>query len=140
MAGFNSNRGVPKNKSKGSSSSKIRSKNVQQNKSFKVDEKEVRNTSSTKDEEVISKNDLNKMVEKVDIPTYIPSVKNCDEALFLHIINHSRTKDIGAFMMGSVDYSSSNLIDKCIRESKKEFVPSDSVDLSDGNRINNLKR
>lgn len=138
MAGFNSNKRVPKNNIRGSNSSK--SKSNQQTKNFKVDEKEVRNISSKKEEEIISKNDLNKMIEKVDIPTYINSIENCDEALFLHIINHSRTKDVGAFMMGTTDYTSSDLIDRCIRESKNEFVPKDSVDLFSDGRVNNLRR
>lgn len=109
-------------------------------KNFSVDEREVQPLAKPRKDEIVSKNELKKMVEKVDVPTYIPSVKNCDEALFIHIINHSKLKDIDPFLIGKVDYSLSDLIDKCIKESKKEFVPTDSVDLSDGNRIKNLSR
>ena len=147
MAGFSNKKNNKNVKAKGTPSKpspkapKGAKKNAQKpQKNFSVDEEQIQPLASPKRDDIVSKNELNKMIEKVDIPKYIPSVKNCDEALFIHIINHSKTKDIDPFLIGKVDYSLSDIVDRCIKDSKKEFVPSDSVDLSDGNRIKNLAR
>ena len=107
--------------------------------SFNVDERELTSTKKVGREEV-SERELEKLAEKIDLPRYIPKVKDCDEKFFIHMINHSKSKDFEPFMIGDFDRELCESIEKSIEQSREEFKPSDVVDLSDGNRIRTLER
>lgn len=115
------------------------SKNVNQSRNFNVDSSETTTLRKAPSREVSDK-DLEKLAEKVELPRFISDVKSCDEKFFIHMINHSKTKEFDPFIIGSVDSSVCENLDQYIRESKEEFVPSDTVDLSNGKKLVALER
>ena len=142
MVGFSNNKPKKgKKENPPSSKKKVRtnSSKSEPSKKFNVNESEV-TTLKKKTEKDVSITNLEKMNEKVEIPNYIPKVEDCDENLFIHIINHSKVKKFEPFIIGKVDNSVLENIDRHIRESKEELNPLDSVDLSDGDRLKTLTR
>lgn len=111
----------------------------QNTKNFNVDHNETSTMRKAPSREVSDK-ELEKLVEKVELPKFIGSIKSCDEKFFIHMINHSKTKEFDPFIIGSVDDSICENIDQYIRESKEEFVPTDTVDLTNGKKLVTLER
>lgn len=153
LAGFSkrsSNKKVDVDSTRPSKPSKKKNKSSEKNsrktepskpsrKNFNVDENEVVTLKKKKTSD-ISENDLSKLTDKVDIPNFIGDVKDCNENLLIHIINHSKVKTFDPFIMGKVDNTIVATIDNCIKESREEIVPSDIVNLSDNDRLQTLKR
>ena len=108
-------------------------------KNFNIDEDEVVTLKKKKPSD-ISESDLSKLTEKVDVPSFIGDVKDYNERLLIHIINHSKVKMFDPFIMGKIDKTIVTTIDNCIRESREGIVPSDIVNLSDNDRLQTLKR
>lgn len=129
---------VKEEKSKNPRSGNPRNSSKKQ-RSFNVDERELTSTKKIGREEV-SERELEQLAEKIDLPRYIPKVKDCDEKFFIHMINHSKSKDFEPFMIGDFDRELCESIEKSIEQSREELKPGDVVDLSDGNRIRTLER
>lgn len=111
----------------------------QVNKNFNVDSDETSTLKKAPSKEV-SDRELERLAEKVELPRFISNVKSCDEKFFIHMINHSKTKEFDPFIIGSVNEEICESLDEYIRESKEEFVPSDTVDLSNGQKLRSLER
>lgn len=147
MAGFNSKKKVKSKEEKVSNRGsnkpqprkKVNSNKPQPSKNFNVNKEEV-TTLKKKVEQDVSIKELEKNSEKVEITNYIQRVENVDEKFFIHMLNQSKIKELNPFMLGKVDQSLIDSIDKYIRESKEEIVPDDVVDLTDGDRLMTLKR
>lgn len=122
-----------------SSPSKNNKNNKNVKKSFSVNDNESAPLKRKASQELMVK-DIEKLSEKTEVPSYIYGVKDCEEKLLIHIINHSKVKTIKPFMIGSVDNTICNNIDRYIKESKEGINPTDLVDLSDGDRLKTLAR
>lgn len=137
-------KGVAKSNSRGSSKNNARASakgnpRNQASKNFNVDANETSTLRKTPSREVSDK-ELERLAERVELPKFIGGIKSCDEKFFIHMINHSKTKEFDPFLIGSIDGDICEILDQYIRESKEEFVPSDSVDLSNGKKLVTLER
>lgn len=150
MAGFNSkkkvnakNKGFTKEESDSLKPKMKRKSNANKSqpnkKNFNVNENETITLKKSVREDVSIKA-LEKDRENVKITHYIPIVTDSNENLFIHIINHSKVKNFEPFILGKLDSNISDLIDKCIKDSKEEIKLNDVVDLTDGDRLMTLKR